>query len=846
LAEAQIMGQLDHPGVVSVHEIGVNERGEPYFTMTLVQGRHLGEIIRQARKAEDGWSITRVLEVLVKVCDTLAYAHSKKVVHRDLKPSNVMVGRFGEVYVMDWGLAKSSAEFLDVASEVEDESAIQTLRDLGSSDESDLSATVEGAVLGTPSYMSPEQADGRIGEVGAQADVYAAGAMLYELLVGHAPFADGASRPTSREVLERLRSGPPRRIEDLARTASAELVAIAEKAMARDPRDRYRGMQEMADDLRAFLEQRVVRSYETGALAEFRKWFRRNRVIATSVAAALFIALASLGGFLWVQVQANQRLQVARAATDREAAILATVVDWMERMFELPRPGMARGREVTAKELIDRARVDLDQGIEDPETLSRLAESVGKLYLELGIGEEAVEVLRTAVRAGNEAHGAGSPHILTLRTLLTVALGRVGEVEQGDRELQELLTALEAAPEVSDAVRANVLNHAAVFQFDRDQFDAAQTFWEQALEHARRGLPRDDRIHLSIRSNLGVLAHRGGRYEEAEELLQQVYQERSLKFGGDHPDSVLTLANLGSVALGQGRFDLARERLEKACELSRLILGPGHPSTLRRLCQLGLVYHHTGAFDRSQSIYEEAYETALEDLSPEDPALHLARRGLAQALSDTGRVPDAAPLLEENLRVAREIVSAGDPRLVRPLVDAARAISGLGRRQEAIQLFREALEIQNRHGQQDLLLTLSLRHGFGTALVRHGILEEALEVLLGAYELGHERLGETSQFTIRATLDLGAAYLASGDDDSAEQYCQEAAEAARAHLPESNQTRWSSLHHLASMLSGWDLHEESYTVVLELLEIANPSYRNYAEYLRLRDHLRRELGETGD
>src|SRR5258705_7340370 len=282
LEEAQVTGQLQHPGVVPVHDLGIDDEGRVFFTMRLVEGRDLREVIDLVHAQATGWSLARALEVLLKVCDTMAFAHARGVVHRDLKPANVRVGDYGEVYVMDWGLAlvRGGATASRVPADTA-ESAVKEERLA----ESPL-LTREGDVLGTPSYMAPEQAEGRTREVGPQADVYALGAMLYHLLAGRPPYTARDEVPSSDAVLDRVRRGPPEPVHAEHPGAPAELVSICEKAMARDAGARYPSLREMGEDLRAHLESRVVRAHRTGAWAELAKWVARNRALAASLALA--------------------------------------------------------------------------------------------------------------------------------------------------------------------------------------------------------------------------------------------------------------------------------------------------------------------------------------------------------------------------------------------------------------------------------------------------------------------------------------------------------------------------------------------------------------------------------
>jgi WD40 repeat protein/tRNA A-37 threonylcarbamoyl transferase component Bud32 len=315
LEEAQITAQLAHPGVVPVHELGMDAEGRVYFTMNLVHGKTLSEIVALARARQEGWTNTRALQVIQRVCETIAFAHDKGVIHRDLKPDNVMVGRFGETYVMDWGLAKvigeddpdglRSAEADSVMSK-----AVESVRGDPGEFDSPL-MTMDGAVVGTPAYMSPEQANGEISEVDRRSDVYAIGALLYELLVGHPPHVDPEETSTPVAVLLAVRAGPPTPILEVNRDAPQELVAVCEKAMARRPDDRYPSAADLAEDIQAFVEGRVVRAHRTGALIELRKWIGRNRGFAAAIAVAVVALIGGLATSIVLTAEARRREEAA-------------------------------------------------------------------------------------------------------------------------------------------------------------------------------------------------------------------------------------------------------------------------------------------------------------------------------------------------------------------------------------------------------------------------------------------------------------------------------------------------------------------------------------------------------
>ncbi|MCA8973947.1 MAG: protein kinase, partial [Planctomycetes bacterium] len=309
--EAQIAAQLDHPGIVPIHELGLDGDGRPFFAMRFVRGRDLGELLGLVAQGASDWSMARVLHVLLRVCEAMAYAHHKGVIHRDLKPSNIMVGSFGETYVMDWGLAR-------VTDGAVPEPTLDTLRsEIAGEDDSSPLLTRAGDVVGTPSYMAPEQAAAGAGAVTAAVDVYAIGAILYHLLSGSPPYQTPGSRRSADEVLAALTAAPPAALAD---STPRELRAICECAMARQPGDRYASVVALGEDLRAFLELRVVKAYAVGRFAELRKWIARNRGLSLSSAVFVvaLLAAAIATGNLWL---AADRAREDSDATSKQLAI---------------------------------------------------------------------------------------------------------------------------------------------------------------------------------------------------------------------------------------------------------------------------------------------------------------------------------------------------------------------------------------------------------------------------------------------------------------------------------------------------------------------------------------------
>ncbi|HEX5009177.1 MAG TPA: serine/threonine-protein kinase, partial [Planctomycetota bacterium] len=239
LAEAYVTGRLDHPGIVPVHDLGLDEQGRLFFTMKLVDGITFREVLERVARDDAEWTVNRAVGVLSRVAEAVAYAHSKGVLHRDIKPANIMVGRFGETYLMDWGLARvlPSAEGLAEAGPP-DELALLSAADLHAlvaepSREEALPDTwlftQDGKILGTPVYMSPEQARGEIDRVDEHSDIWSLGAILYHLLTGDLPWVPAGEHPLPLAVLLRVRNERLPPVRERAPDAPPTLLAICER-----------------------------------------------------------------------------------------------------------------------------------------------------------------------------------------------------------------------------------------------------------------------------------------------------------------------------------------------------------------------------------------------------------------------------------------------------------------------------------------------------------------------------------------------------------------------------------------------------------------------------------------
>ncbi len=445
LDEAHITGQLDHPGIVPVQELGVDADGQVYFTMRLVKGGTLSDVFRKVKQGEDGWTEARALGVLLKVCEAMAYAHSKKVIHRDLKPANIMVGRFGEVYVMDWGLARVLGKHdpRDIRIRPTDTASIHAPRGKLQDESPDSPlVTMDGDVVGTPVYMSPEQARGDIAGMGPHSDVYALGAMLYQLLTGTMPYLLPGVVANKYAIWQRVQEGAPKPVHSLAPGASAEICSICEKAMARSSDQRYPEMSALADDLSAYIEGRVVRAHQTGAWAETKKWVTRNRALAMVSSAAVLLLVIGLASALWLRGEAlasaaradqnalerTEQATLARTNQDeaeRQASIALAISEFLnDDLLGAIDPDQAKHADVSLRDVVDQASERItDKFLDQPTAEAQLRQTLGFVYNKLGAPDEAIEHLEHAVRLFTEVESERSLSVAGSLFELAVAWG---------------------------------------------------------------------------------------------------------------------------------------------------------------------------------------------------------------------------------------------------------------------------------------------------------------------------------------------------------------------------------------------------------------------------------------
>jgi serine/threonine-protein kinase len=744
LLEAEITGGLEHPGIVPVYGLGTYGDGRPYYAMRFVRGDSLKEAIErfhadEVLKKDPGrrsLELRKLLRRFLDVCNAIDYAHGRGVLHRDIKPGNIIVGKHGESLVVDWGLAKALGRTEPGTGEE---------RPLKVSSASGSSETLPGQALGTPAYMSPEQAHGDLEHLGPRSDVYSLGATLYCLLTGKAPL-DGHAGEVIRAVI-RGEFPHPRQLDPAIDPA---LEAVCLRAMALKPEDRYATPRALAEEIERWTADEPVHAYREPLLRRASRWGRRNRTLVASAAALLVASVVGLSvGAVLINRERNKaeaNFRQARAAVDE---YFTTVSE--SKLLNVP------GLQPLRKELLEAAeryyQDFLTKRRDDPSVRADAASAsfrVGWVKQAIGEPKDAMEPYLTAT-ALYEQLARDNPGNVEYRRLLATGHGAQGlllagldRVDDAMAEHRKALAIREAITQASPNDNRAQIDVARTHRNIGDLFravgepDKALTEWDEAIAIARplldKPLPRaTGRVDLTGRNDLSAIVREdlgsilldraevlreGGRHaesrtswEQGRDLFETLVTER--------PDDLSLRARLAdcysnghSLEYDLGHFEEAHRFIVRSLEL-REAMAAANPSVrlYRRalsegLLNLGYIQLLLRRQPESLETYRKATDIA-EALLSEEPDSTYTKNLLAQGLAQRANILSLGGQSDEALPLARRAVDILDsivrdqPQKIFHVSALSNALRSLGRAQAGVGDTAEALKTLDRAGEVD-------------------------------------------------------------------------------------------------------------------------------------------------
>lgn len=716
LAEAKITAKLSHPSIPPIHALGTASNGAPFLAMKRIVGRTLAEELEERSSPSE--DLLRFVMILEQIAQAVGFAHSQGIIHRDLKPLNVMVGEFGEVQVMDWGLAK---ELRNV-----DTSTLNS--DLQLQPVDNPSQTLAGAVMGTPGYMAPEQARGD--EVDARVDVFALGAILGVILTGQPAFAASTVLECIKLAVRGDLSNIYARLDSCEQ--NPELISIAKQCLAADrtqrPDDGHT-VAKLIATYRANVDSRLRQTETEKAEVLVREREERKRHKQLKVA-ALCVSLTLLSGLtasLWQMRRATlaetQALEnAANAKSERDAKEQARRAEQQraegeriaketaERNLEYARNGNDILGSVfgsldpsadyqSIAELRDALKSNLKRAIEsvegtsvgDPLEVAQLQDNLGRSLLGLGQPNEAIEILLKSVQTRETLLGSDDPKTLASRNNLAESYRAAG------------------------------------------MLDKAIPIYEETFQRASLKLGPTHKDTLASMNNLSVGYQAAGMLTKAMPLYEKALLIRRESLGVEHSDTLATMSNLATGYYALGDYASALPLFEETFAVMKRTLGPDHLSTLTAMNNLGAIYFKTEAYDRGLPLFAESLELRREKLGATHPETLATMRNLGIAYCRTEQGAKAASVLKEYVDLQRTMLPENDAKFAIVLAQNGTDLLNCKQFEFAEPMLRECLKLRQATT-PDQWNTFNSSSLLGASLLGQAKYDEAEPLLIQGYE----------------------------------------------------------------------------------------------------------------
>jgi eukaryotic-like serine/threonine-protein kinase len=669
-SERRALALMQHPSIAPIHDAGTTPVGRPYLVMELVPGIPITEYCESHALSRD-----ERIRLFGRVCGGVQHAHRRGIIHRDLKPSNVLVvAEDGEPLpkIIDFGLAKpTEATLLE-----------ETM-------------TLDGQVIGTPAYMSPEQTRPSLEDIDTRTDVYALGAILYELLTGSRPH-EGLTGASIDDVLHVIREVDPplpsvaavsNRGAEWARGLRGDLDWITRKALEKDRDRRYESPAHLAADLQRHLDGRPVEAGPPTARYRFGKFVRRH-ALAVGGAGVLLVLLVAFAVTLGIQ---NRQVARERDRAETEAAAASAVSQFLVELFRSPNPEEGSGKDVTAREILESGAGRVAEELAgEPDVQVRVMNTMGRAFQGLGDYERSAGVLEDALAIVTRELPGSTEHVAVLASLSASYTNR-GEYAQAEDLAREALALVRSRPEPGADEEAGILTSLGSIRLRQGDREQGRAYVLESLREAVN--PRHPELPRAL-NNLAILEWQDGNYEGARAYLERALSIWEETLGPEHPNVASTIANLALAYQEDGQDEASIPYHERAIAIREKALGPDHADLAESLNNYGNALRNLGRVDEALVALERALAIRGKALGPDHPYTATTEYNIGSILAGQGRRTEARGRLEHALSVFERSLGPDHAFTSYPLFDLALLETDEGHPARARDHYRRALEIR--------------------------------------------------------------------------------------------------------------------------------------------------------
>jgi len=787
-AERQALALMDHPHIARVFDAGATETGRPYFVMELVRGLSITEYCDQNNlNTEERQSL------FIQVCSAVQHAHQKGIIHRDIKPTNVMVTKHeGRPIpkVIDFGIAKATNQRLTE----------KTL------------FTRYAQMIGTPAYMSPEQAEMSDLDIDTRTDIYSLGVLLYELLTGTPPFSEEELRQAGyleiqRIIREQEPTKPSTKLSTLGDTLAevarqrgstpgllrksvrGDLDWIVMKALEKQRNRRYDTAAELAADINRHLNNEPVQAAAPGFLYRARKFARRHRIgvlvtLLVSLAICVILSALSVSTVLIWREQGRTRRAFekeqkalkyetqARMLAERQTRISQAVVDFLNNdLLASVDPSRALGRQVMVIDVLNAASENIKGRFQnEPLVEASIRRTLGSTYKALGNYTAAEAHYERNLYINIEQLGQEHNNTLTSMGDLAELYRLQGKLDQAESLYEKLL---EISPRVLGAEHPHTLvfmNNFALVCHQKGRHEQAEELYLKTLEIRKQQLGEEHPNTLACMNNLGGLYYDMGQYQKAETIQLETLEIHKRVLGREHPDTLMLMSNIAALYMAQGKYEKAKSLFLTILPIQKRVMGAEHPGTMTTTNNLAHVYRYQKRHDQAEPLYEQVLEVNTRKLGEEHQYTMATMNNLGELYRAQKRYDESEELHTRAYKLKVRVLGREHPDTLAAMNNLAGLYQDQSRYDDAEKMHLETLEISKRLLGEEHPNTLSTMNNLAMFYMFQHEFQKAETLHLRTFELRQQVLRPGHPYTVRTIRHLVDLYTAWDKPEEAQKW----------------------------------------------------------------------------